>query len=140
MKILLDYFGFEERFYAEKKAMPAPTVFSVKDFGAKGDGKTDDGPAFRKAIAAASAMGGKPAVIKIPAGRYFIKPDNKPLPQKLKVRLQENVYAERYETLPGTYARTHLMILHTKNLTIQGEKGSVLVFADPMMNGLRIAG
>lgn len=140
MKILLDYFGFEERFYAEKKAMPAPKVFSVKDFGAKGDGKTDDGPAFRKAIDAAAALSGKPTVIKVPAGTYFIKPDNKPLPKQIKVRLQESVYAEKYETLPGAFARTHLMIFHMKNLTLQGENGAVLVFADPMMNGLRIAG
>ena len=120
--------------------MPAPKVFSVKDFGAKGDGKTDDGPAFRKAIAAAAALGGKSVVIKIPAGRYFIKPDNKPLPKQVKVRLQEQVYSEKYETLPGAFARTHLMIFHMKNLTLQGEKGTVLAFADPMMNGLRIAG
>lgn len=140
LKILLDYFGFQERFTAEKKALPAPKVFSVKDFGAKGDGKTDDGPAFRKAIDAALALGGKPTVIKVPAGTYFIKPDNKPLPKQLKVRLQENVYAEKYETLPGDFAKTHLMIMHAKNLTVQGEKGTILLFSDPKMNGLRFAG
>lgn len=140
LKILLDYFGFEERFTAEKKALPAPKVFSVKDFGAVGDGKTDDGPAFRKAIVAALSLGGKPAVIKVPAGTYFIKPENKPLPKQVKVRLQEHVYGERYEKLPGKFARTHLMIMHAENLTVQGEKGSVLLFSDPMMNGLRFAG
>lgn len=140
LKVLLDYFGFEERFTAEKKAMPAPKVFSVKDFGAAGDGKTDDGPAFRKAIEAAMSLGGKPAVVKVPAGTYFIKPDEKPLPKQVKVRLQENVYAEKYEKLPGSYARSHLMIMHAENLTFQGEEGTVLLFSDPTMNGLRFAG
>lgn len=140
LKVLLDYFEFEERFQAEKKALPAPKVFSVKDFGAVGDGRTDDGPAFRKAIAAATSLAGKPAVIKIPSGNYFIKPDTAPLPKEVKVRLQEHVYSERYETLPGKYARTHLMVQNVKNLTLQGEKGAVLVFSDPTMNGLRLAG
>ena len=140
LKVLLDYFEFEERFQAEKKAMPIPKVFSVKDFGAVGDGRTDDGPAFRKAFAAAAELAGKPVVIKIPSGYYFIKPDAAPLPERIKVRLQEQVYSERYETLPGKFARTHLMVLHMKNLTLQGEKETVLVFSDPTMNGLRFAG
>jgi hypothetical protein len=48
---------------------PSPAVAaSVKDFGAAGDGRTDDAEAFRKAIAA-TAKG----VIQIPAGRYVLK-------------------------------------------------------------------
>ena len=44
---------------------------NVKDFGATGDGKTDDTPAFHKAIAqaATSANGGS---LYIPAGKYLI--------------------------------------------------------------------
>ena len=40
---------------------------SVKDFGVKGDGKTDDIEAFRKAVAA-----GVGKIILIPAGRYVL--------------------------------------------------------------------
>ena len=140
LKVLLDYFGFEEDFRAEKKAMPVPKEFSVKDFGALGDGKTDDGPAFRKAIAAAASLKGEPSVIKIPAGHYFIKPDTEPLPKQIRVRLRENPYSAKYEKLPGKFLRTHLMVLHTENLTLQGENETVLVFSDPTMNGLRLAG
>jgi len=43
----------------------AATPFSLKSFGAKADGKTNDAPAFDKAIAAASKAGG--GVINVPA-------------------------------------------------------------------------
>ena len=44
-------------------------VFSVLDFGAKADGKTDDTAAFQKALdAAAAAKGG---VVNAPRGNYF---------------------------------------------------------------------
>ena len=47
----------------EPYRIPAESI-SVKSFGAKGDGHTDDTNAFRQAIAA-----GKGKVIKLPAGR-----------------------------------------------------------------------
>jgi hypothetical protein len=47
------------------------TVFSVTDFGAKGDNLTDDSDALRSAFAAAEANGG--GIVKIPAGSYLVK-------------------------------------------------------------------
>lgn len=55
---------------AEAPASPA-FFFNVRDFGAKGDGTTDDGAAFQAAIDAASAVGG--AIVLVPAGRYLFK-------------------------------------------------------------------
>lgn len=44
--------------------------YSVKDFGAKGDGKTDDLPAFEQAVAAAKATGNCP--VFVPKGTYYM--------------------------------------------------------------------
>src|SRR5688572_28165644 len=43
--------------------------YSVLEFGAKGDGKTDDTGAFQKALDAAAAAGG--GVVYAPRGNYF---------------------------------------------------------------------
>ena len=50
-------------------AAPAPDLFSVRDFGAAGDGKTDDTAAFQKALEAAKQAGG--GVVYAPRGNYF---------------------------------------------------------------------
>ena len=42
------------------------TAFSLKSFGAKADGKSNDAPALDKAISAASTAGG--GVVNVPAG------------------------------------------------------------------------
>src|SRR5258708_382375 len=50
-------------------AAPNNDNYSVLDFGAKGDGKTDDTPAFQKALEAAGRAGG--GVVYAPRGTYF---------------------------------------------------------------------
>ena len=47
-----------------------PVVLNVKDFGARGDGTGDDSPAFQRACDAVRALGGKPSILRIPAGTY----------------------------------------------------------------------
>src|SRR5512140_3241682 len=47
----------------------APDTYSVRDFGAKGDGKTDDTAAFQKALDAGAQAGG--GVVAAPRGNYF---------------------------------------------------------------------
>ena len=51
------------------RVAPSPDTYSVRDFGAKGDGKTDDTAAFQKALDAAGQAGG--GVVYAPRGNYF---------------------------------------------------------------------
>jgi hypothetical protein len=53
---------------------PAATFDLRRDFGAKGDGAADDTAAFAAAIAKAGAAGqpGRPAVIAVPGGIYYV--------------------------------------------------------------------
>ena len=48
----------------------APQTLNLRDFGATGDGITDDGPAFQKALDALAAAGG--GTLFIPEGKYVI--------------------------------------------------------------------
>jgi hypothetical protein len=50
-------------------AAPNADVYSVLDFGAKADGKTDDTSAFQKALNFVSEAGG--GVVYVPRGNYF---------------------------------------------------------------------
>jgi hypothetical protein len=50
-------------------AAPEPDVFSVRDFGATGDGRTDDTAAFQKALDAAGKAGG--GIVYAPRGNYL---------------------------------------------------------------------
>ncbi len=50
-------------------ALAGSDVYSVRDFGAKGDGKSDDTAAFQKALDAAGKAGG--GMVYAPRGNYF---------------------------------------------------------------------
>jgi polygalacturonase len=55
--------------HTAKAAGPPDGAFIVKNFGARGDGKTIDTPAVNKAIEAAAAAGG--GTVAFPAGNYL---------------------------------------------------------------------
>ena len=67
---------FAEEFAAWMTYPLAPGVvalkLNVRDFGAKGDGVTDDVPAFAAAFAAVRAKGGAPSILEIPEGTYLL--------------------------------------------------------------------
>lgn len=50
----------------------APTVVSVRDYGAKGDSRTDDTAAFARAIASVSATGGVVHVPSVGPGKGYV--------------------------------------------------------------------
>jgi hypothetical protein len=55
---------------ARARTAPAPASLNLLDFGAVGDGFTDDGPALQAALDALAAAGG--GTLTVPAGRYVI--------------------------------------------------------------------
>jgi polygalacturonase len=48
--------------------------FNVRDFGAGGDGSTNDSPAIERAIDAAGGEDGRGGVVWFPPGTYLIGP------------------------------------------------------------------
>lgn len=68
----LDAFLAEEIELLAKEPSEAngAVVLNVRDYGATGDGVADDAPAFSRALDAVRRLGGRPSVLKIPAGVY----------------------------------------------------------------------
>lgn len=90
------------------RAMPdleAAGLVSVKEFGTKADGKTDDAPAIQKAIefAVKNGKGG----IRIPKGRYLLKRTSR------------------------AYRAPMLRFHNIRNFKVKGEEGTVLVMSSP---------
>jgi hypothetical protein len=56
--------------FGETGGTSASAVFNVRDFGATGDGVTDDAQAIRDTVAAAKAAGG--GTVYLPAGTYIL--------------------------------------------------------------------
>jgi len=79
--IILVFLGvsvkISNRSYAQSKAQPV--LFNVRDFGAKGDGKSLDSTAVNRAIEAASKTGG--GTVFFPAGTY----------RSFSIRLKSNI-------------------------------------------------
>ncbi|MBI2102266.1 right-handed parallel beta-helix repeat-containing protein [Candidatus Woesearchaeota archaeon] len=67
-----------------------PPVVNVKDFGAIGDGNTDDGKAFQNALDFIAGKGG--GKLYLPAGNYFID-------QTLLIYNQTEIYGEGDKTI-----------------------------------------
>lgn len=84
-------------FAAKEKPMDNDGVFSVRSFGAKADGKTDDTKAIQSALDAASKSGG---TVYMPPGRYLV---SQSLNVPAGVDLKGSANAPRYsEPLVGT--------------------------------------
>lgn len=68
--LFLFFLSFAFAYSQEVKAVKTKGIYDVMDFGAKGDGKTDDTSAFQKALAEAGKEGG---IVFVPPGKYLIK-------------------------------------------------------------------
>jgi hypothetical protein len=86
---------------------------NVRDFGAKGDGKTDDTPAIQKAIDALGEPGGE---VYVPAGRYFLEPGG---------QVEINTFGHK---------DAHYAIRLPSNVTLRGAGRGASVFVVRRMN------
>jgi hypothetical protein len=125
----------------------APAVYNVKDYGAKGDGVTDDDAAVQAAITAANAANG--GIIYFPAGTYLISgqiriPDdggNIPANKSFTLRgagdsangiaqppLGGTILKLSYNGTIGKIISYGSGTLHVENLTLQEPGASALPF------------
>lgn len=139
LKFFMTYFELEKNSWEKfprladaKHSGNNPTVYDVKkDFGAKGDGVTDDFPAFDKAVTTLKALGGKPAILRIPAGIYFFNSfcpaENTPASPggcNLKIEELENAIIEgespeKTELLFGRFRAAGLFVNKSNNVTVR---------------------
>jgi parallel beta-helix repeat protein len=87
----------------------AATSQSVKDFGAKGDGVTDDTAAFQSAIAASSG-----GVLLVPAGTYIVSGITIGAPMMLQGASRDTAIIKRK---PGNTGVT-VLVLNTHDVTL----------------------
>src|SRR5436853_5931734 len=67
-------------------------IFNVKDFGAKGDGVTDDTAAIQHAIDAAAAAGG--GQVYAPSGTYIVSAGEEPSDGCLMLKSNVHLYGD----------------------------------------------
>lgn len=120
LKQFLEYFQLEEQRFRVSKGKPAE--FSAAQFGAKGDGVSDNREAFQAALDEIRKRNGAPAVLRIPKGKYRFKTLN---PRGLPV---DTVMPHQSKCYPETFRPSHLLIRNLKNLTVEGEPGTELLF------------
>ncbi len=136
LKVLLDYFLEEGKMQEVRCTLPEAKVLNVRDFGALGDGKADDGPAIRRALETALACKGQPAVVQIPRGDYRVSlPEAPTAGHSIANPIPGG--ESRVTVLPK---RSHLLLVGAENLTIAGERGTRLLFEDPTAQAIRVLG
>lgn len=154
LKSFYSYFAAEARRQAVQATCAPTVVLNVRDFGATGDGVADDGPAFRAALAAAHKAGGTdptctPVKIRVPGGVYLIKPEDRPPSATYTVRIWRDYALDgRNTSRPHTRpmdvyhdsTKFHLFVTQAANLTIEGDTGAELRFADATRGGIGFSG
>ena len=137
LEMLAGYFKEEAKLLQELENAPKPQNLSVRDFGARGDGRSDDGPAIRRALEAAAAAK-SPVRLHFPAGTYRIEPESRPPERRAwRNRISGGFSSWNADTLN----QAHLRLLSPEHLTLEGEAGQTrLLFTNPALCGIRILG
>jgi len=104
--------------------VPAKTAtvtsgYNVKDYGAKGDGYTDDTAAIQKAVNAAYSAGG--GTVYVPDGTYMISPTVQVvMKSNTKLSLSDNTTLKA-KTSSGSFT-TVILIHNVSNVSVTGGK------------------
>ena len=128
LKQFAGYFREEKKRYEFSLQAPPPRIFKLKDFGAKGDGIHDDNQAFLDAIAAIRKLNGAPAVLKVPQGTYLMNSPRKY--HKIWPKMPIPIPGLEREKAETRSFLIHLPLLEMRNLTIEGEPGTLLLFGN----------
>ncbi|KAK7386218.1 hypothetical protein VNO78_26278 [Psophocarpus tetragonolobus] len=97
------------------------SAYSVIDYGAKGDGKTDDSQAFVKAFQSACKAQGTASLV-IPSNHvFFVSPLTLkgPCSSSLQIQLQGKMFAPSKSAF-GQYRYTWILITNINGLTVNG--------------------
>jgi autotransporter-associated beta strand protein len=123
----LDDSGLAPPGLAATCALPNLPVYDVKDYGAAGNGVTDDTVAIRSALSAAEAAGG--GIIYLPAGTYAVCPQSSDLTNPL------------YYASPIYGGNLPIFAITTSNIVFMGDgvgsthlEGYSLGMKDPVTN------
>lgn len=115
LSIFENAFAREIELVKDHRSLPHK-ILSVRDFGAGGDGVTDDAAAFGNALdAAAKLTEDNQVTLLIPSGNYLFK-------------------------TPREVQRGYLLLKDMRHLTLQGEDGTVLLGDRMEVNGIALAG
>ena len=123
---------FSELITRSKRTALPQKVINVADFGAKGDGKTDNVEPFRKALLHAFQFRGKYAcTIKIPDGIFYFAKPRMQVPFNTNYLLPANKGGglEEYRKTNG-----YIVIGNQKDLIITGSGKTELLFDSPLAN------
>ena len=139
MKTFAKYFR-DEKEYAEKLGkQSAAKKFSIKDFGAAGDGITDDSDAFQAALDKLEKLNGETAELFIPQGKYLLK---KLISRKTVRNVFDPKSAPFEHVSKGFFnlADAHLLIANLENVTIKGETPETTLLFGNKGQGILMAG
>jgi hypothetical protein len=97
-------------------------VFNVANFGAVGDGVTDDTSAFANTLSACGTAGGGQVILG--PNRYLINSGNLTVPSRCKVLCQAPLLGSRGATQPINFATVVFVVLLNPSFTITLNPGS----------------
>lgn len=141
LKALLKYLDEEQE--RDKIFSKEPLPLNVKDFGAKGDGTTDDALAFRKVLEKAEQLQkinlDRPIKILIPAGRYRLSGQKKAA-RKMNIRDALRPGMPEIEAGDPNWPTGHIIIANQDNIILQGVGEVVLLPEDSTLTAITVAG